>query len=121
MSTRVDLVKAYMAAYAAGDHDAVGALLTDDVVWIVYGHARFEGRAAFLEEMARGELAGPPTINCDRYIDDGDMVCATGTVQAPLADGAFLHLAFSDIFTFRGDLISQLEAYLASHSARPAD
>lgn len=120
MSNRTDVVRAYMTAYAAGDHDGVAALLADDVVWIVFGHGRFEGREAFLEEMRSGEAPGLPTIRVDRYIEQGDLVCATGEVSALLPDGAALHLGFSDVFTFRGDLISQLDAYLVSQAAPTA-
>lgn len=112
MTANADIVRAYMTAYAAGDRDAVGVLLTDDVVWVVYGHAQFDGRKAFLDEMRRGEAAGLPTISVDRLVEDGDLVCATGHVRAPLTNGGELHLAFSDLFTFRDDRIARLEAYL---------
>lgn len=101
-----------MAAYAAGDREAVAQLVTDDVVWIVYGHGQFDGREAFLDEMRRGEVAGLPTISVDRCVEQGELVCAFGHVHAPLPDGGELHLAFSDLFTIRDGQIARLEAYL---------
>lgn len=110
--TKADRVRAYMDAYAAGNVEAVGDLLTDDVTWIVYGHGRFDGRDAFLAEMRRGMAIGLPTITTDRYVEQGDAVCVTGRVHAQLPNGAGMHLAFSDVFVFRGDRIELLEAYL---------
>lgn len=112
MSANSDAVRAYMTAYAAGDHAGVDGLLADDVVWIVHGHARFDGREAYLAEMRRGEAAGLPQITADRYVEQGDLVCATGTVRAPLPDGTQVDLVFSDVFTFRDRRIAVVESYV---------
>lgn len=112
MSTNTDAVRAYMRAYAAGDHDYVDTLLADDVTWIVHGFGRFDGRAAYIAEMKRGEAAGLPLIVADRFVEEGDVVCVTGRVQAPMPDGSQVDLVFSDVFTFRDGLMAVVESYV---------
>ena len=112
MSANTAVVRTYMTAYANGDHAGVETLLTDDVTWIVHGFARFDGRAAYLAEMRRGEAAGLPSIVADRYVEQGDLVCVTGHVRAPLPDGSYADLVFSDVFTFRDGLIAAVESYV---------
>lgn len=112
MTATVDAVRTYMTAYAAGDADVVGSLLADDVTWIVHGLGRFDGRAAYLAEMRRGEAAGLPQIVTDRFVAQGDVVCVTGRVRAPLSDGRHADLVFADLFTFRDGLIAVVEGYV---------
>lgn len=101
-----------MATYGAGDHAGVDALLTDDVVWTVHGHATFAGRAAYVDEMRRGEAAGLPQVTADRFVEEGDLVCVTGTVRAPLPDGSQVDLVFSDVFAFRDGRIAAVDSYV---------
>ncbi len=112
MSSNIDAVRAYMSSYAAGDHEGVDALLADDVTWIVHGFGRFDGRSAYVAEMKRGEAAGQPLIVADRFVEQGDIVCVTGRVQAPMADGSHVDLVFSDVFTFRDGLMAVVESYV---------
>ena len=112
MGLNTETVRTYMRAYAAGDHAGVDELLADDVVWTVHGHATFRGRAAYVEEMRRGETAGLPHITTDRYVEQDDLVCVTGTVRAPLPDGSWVDLVFSDVFAFDGGRISAVDAYV---------
>lgn len=120
-----DVVERYLAAYAAGDHDAVGACLTDDVVWEIPGHRRLQGREAFLDEMRAGEAAGLPDIRGDRFVAEGDTVVVQGRVRAPRPDGGHLHAVFADVFTLRAGRISALVSYVVPvsdadvHAAEP--
>ena len=98
--------------YASGDHDAIAACLTDDVVWVIHGHARVEGKAAYLVEVDR---TGPDVrleVTADRCLRDGDDVVVLGRVEATSPEGQVVRLAFADVVHTRAGLIRQLDSYV---------
>ena len=111
MNEQLDCARRYMTAYAAGDQQAVADCLTDDVVWEVYGHGRFEGKAAYLAEMAQSGAGGSwPDVVADRYVSDGDTVVVLGRVRVP--GGEAVNLVFATVFTCRGDRARLVESYV---------
>jgi predicted ester cyclase len=122
--SNIDAVKAQWAAWRAGDWDAVAASLTDDFV--------FSGpvpqplnKAAFIG-LSQAILAAFPDwdFHLHDFREEGDAVYATdaitGTHTGTLAvipgvppvaaTGKSIKLTESQqIFTFRGNLVSQLE------------
>ena len=40
MSSRKQAVDAYFDGFRASDHEAILALLSEDVVWVIHGHGR---------------------------------------------------------------------------------
>lgn len=111
MSAQVDVARSYMEAYGRGDVQGVAACLTEDVVWDVHGHAHLEGKAAYLAEMEQN-VANPPDVIAERYLEDGDVVVVLGRVRAPLPGGAEFRAVFSDVFTFRDGLAARVESYV---------
>ena len=106
------VARRYFDVYASGDHDAIAACLTDDVVWVIHGHTRVEGKAAYLVEVDR---TGPDVrleVTADRYLRDGDDVVVLGRVAATPSDGEVVRLAFADVVHTRAGLIRQLDSYV---------
>ena len=112
MSNHKRVVEAYFDGFRQGDHAAILALLTDDVVWDLPGFARREGKAEFDQEIENEAFTGRPTLALDRLLDEGDAVVAIGTGAASLKSGETHRFAYCDVFTFSGDLISRVESYL---------
>jgi ketosteroid isomerase-like protein len=106
------VARRYMEVYASGDHEAISACLTDDVVWQIHGHTRVQGKAAYLAEVDR---SGPDVrleVTADRYLRDGDDVVVLGRVRATQPDGQVVDLAFADVVHTRDGRIRQLDAYV---------
>ena len=54
---------------------------------------------------------GQPTINLERLIQEDDCVVVTANVTATKKGGEKISFAFSEVFTFAGDLVSRLDTY----------
>lgn len=114
MSRNSDVVDAYMAAYSRWDHEAILALLADDVTWNVPGAFELHGKLEFDAEIeGDGTAVGPPTILVTRTHEAGDVVVSEGYVRVLVTDGAAVELAFCDVFDLRDGLITKLTSYLA--------
>ncbi|HEU4841543.1 MAG TPA: nuclear transport factor 2 family protein [Ilumatobacteraceae bacterium] len=111
-TTRTAAVARYVDGFRRGDHAAILACLTADVVWDLPGHAHLEGKAAFDGEIENAEFTGRPELHVDRLLESSDAVVAIGDGAAQLATGGRLHFAFCDVFTFRGELIARVESYV---------
>ena len=112
-SPNKQLVQRYMDLYQRADKSLVLDLLTDDVEWIIAGHARRFGKAEFAAEMDAPDADGPPRITIERLIAQGDAVVAEGAVSQPIKSGGTLELIFCDVFDFRAGRISRLSSYFA--------
>ena len=60
MSSRKRAVDAYFDGFRASDHEAILALLSEDVVWVIHGHGRTEGKQAFDREIENDAFRGQP-------------------------------------------------------------
>jgi ketosteroid isomerase-like protein len=112
MSRNKETVHRYMDAFARLDHERVLSCLTDDVEWIIPGHAHLEGKAAFDREIENPAFEGRPEIVVTRVIEEGDVVVAEGTVLAHRRGGEPLSLVFCDVFVMRDAKIRRLISYL---------
>lgn len=111
-SGRQDVVRRYFDGFRSSDHEAILALLTDDVIWDLPGFRHLQGKDAFDGEIENEAFSGSPTLIIDRLIEGEDAVVALGTGQGTFVDGRVHRFAFNDVFTFAGDKISRVESYL---------
>lgn len=114
MSVQKATVQRYMDGFRAGDREAVGATLTDDVKWRIHGFRSLEGKSAFLEEMGNAAFVGLPKLIEDRVVEEGDVVALMGSGEAELAAGGSFRFRFSDVFVFRDELIAEVESYVVA-------
>ena len=101
-----------MDAFRRSDHEQVLACLTDDVEWEIPGAFLARGREAFDRHIEDDAFVGNPAITVTRMTEEGDVVVAEGSVRTQRKDGAFLNLAFCDVFEMRGGKIRRLVSYL---------
>lgn len=101
-----------MDGFRASDHEAVLSTLTDDVVWVIRGARATRGKAEFDSEIENPDFEGSPTLTVDRVIEAGDDVAITGTGIGRHRQAGEFQFGFNDIFTFRGDLIAQVDSYV---------
>ncbi|EME20474.1 nuclear transport factor 2 family protein [Rhodococcus triatomae] len=104
-------VLAYVEGFRTGDHDAILALLTDDVTWEMPGDFSITGKEAFDEEIENDAFTGTPTLTVIRMVEEGDIVVLLGTVEARFTDGGVLNGIFSDHFHFRDGKMCRIESY----------
>jgi uncharacterized protein len=112
MSPRKQLVETYFEGFRRSDHDAILACLTDDVIWDLPGFKHLEGKDAFDGEIENEAFEGSPSLDLDRLIEEKDTVVALGSGRGRTKGGEVFRFAFSDVFTFNGDLICRVESYL---------
>ena len=112
MSPRKHLVETYFEGFRRSNHDTILACLTDDVVWDLPGFKHLEGKDAFDGEIENDAFKGSPSLDLDRLIEERDTVVALGSGRGRRKDGEAFRFSFSDVFTFRGDLICRVESYL---------
>jgi ketosteroid isomerase-like protein len=101
-----------MDGFRRSDHDAILACLSEDVVWIIHGLRTTHGRAEFDDEIENPAFEGSPELTVDRTIDAGNVVVVTGTGRGRHRDRGRFRFAYSDLFTFRDDLIAQVDSYV---------
>jgi ketosteroid isomerase-like protein len=109
---RLTTLDRYMDGFRHSDHAGILACLTDDVVWDVHGVRTTHGKAEFDDEIENPVFEGSPELTVDRTLESGDVVITTGTGAGHLRGGADFRFVFSDLFTFRGDLIARVESYV---------
>jgi uncharacterized protein len=113
------VVETYFDGFRRSDHGAILACLTDDVVWDLPGFKHLEGKEAFDGEIENDAFEGSPSLQLDRLIEEGDTIVALGSGCARRRDGEEFRFAFSDVFTFRRELICRVESYLVPLSDSP--
>src|SRR5687768_2952630 len=122
MSDKKTRVETYFEGFSRSDHSIILALLSDDVRWDMPGFKHLSGKAAFDAEIENPDFSGSPVLTIDRLIEEGDTVVAIGEVIANPKAGQPIRLAYCDVFTFTGELISRVESYLVTlNEGRSAD
>jgi uncharacterized protein len=112
VSSRKRTVDAYFDGFRASDHEAILALLSDEVVWVIHGHGRTEGQEAFDREIENDAFEGSPKLTVERLIEEGDTVVAPHLGEGRLRGGDVFRFAGVTVFGFDGELISRVESYI---------
>jgi len=112
MSPNKQTVQKYMNAFNRSDHAEILSCLTEDVEWLCPGTFHLTGKEAFDKEIENPAFVGRPKIVVTRMLEENNVVCAEGTVQATKKEGATLNLVFCDLFAMRDAKIKQLTSYL---------
>ena len=112
MTTREQIVHRYMDGFRRSDHDAILACLTDDVVWRIHGLRTTHGKAEFDDEIENPAFEGSPQLTVERTIEADDVVVVTGTGAGHHSEAGSFRFAYNDLFTFRDDLIAQVDSYV---------
>ena len=108
-----DTVHRYLAGFRRSDHEAILACLTNDVVWHIHGLRTTHGKAEFDGEIENPAFEGSPRGTHRRQnVDAGDVVVVTGTGRGHHRENGPFRFVYSDLFTFREDLIAQVDSYV---------
>lgn len=111
MSAHKAVIDRYIEGFRRTDHARILSCLTDDIVWELHGHKTVRGSAAFDAEIETDFFEDKPVIEIDRMIEEGDAVAITGRGSVKKKGGELARFVFSEVFHFRGDLVSRLETY----------
>lgn len=87
-------------------------LCKEDVTWTMVGHPATEGKAAIrkmLGEMPEMAMTFSPVT----ILADGDRAVAYGNGTMQPKDGPLENYSFCDIYRFEGDLIAEMNSYMA--------
>ncbi|GAA2085155.1 nuclear transport factor 2 family protein [Aeromicrobium tamlense] len=109
---RLEVLDRYMQGFRRSDHELVLSCLTDDVVWHVHGVRTTRGKAEFDTEIENPDFEGSPELTVDRAFEAGDVFILTGTGVGHHKQAGRFAFVYSDLFTFRGDLIAEVESYV---------
>jgi ketosteroid isomerase-like protein len=111
MSRHKAIVEEYIEGFRHTDHARILSCLTDDIVWVLHGYKTLHGKDAFDAQIENQAFEGSPTLILERLIEEGDCVAVTGRGNVAKKGGEKMKFAFSEVFTFTGDLVSRLETY----------
>jgi ketosteroid isomerase-like protein len=114
------IVRRLFDALPAGDRDALGRLLTDDVRWRFPGSVTrrgvprvVHGRAAAVELVAQSWRPGETSSwTLHRVIAEGDLVAVDATRTKRWDDGAVLEIAYGFFVRVAGDAVADLVEHL---------
>ena len=109
---RLRLLETYVDGFRAGDHAAVLACLTDDVIWDIVGHATAAGADEFETLIDGPEGASLPRLTLDSTVVEDHVVAAFGAGEFEDADGETFRFRYADSFTFRDGLISAVVSFV---------
>ena len=112
MTSQRAVVDTYMDGFRRSDHEAVLGCLTDDVVWHIHGLRTTTGKAEFEDEIENPAFEGSPELTVDRTIEADGVIVAIGTGVGHHREAGRFDFAFNDVFTFRGELIAQIDSYV---------
>lgn len=112
VSDRVQTVHRYMEGFRRSDHAAILACLADDVVWRIPGVRTTHGKDEFDSEIENPAFEGRPELTVERTIEAADVVVVTGTGRGRHREAGPFAFAYNDLFTFRGDLIAEVDSYI---------
>ena len=112
MSQRSELVHRYLEGFRRSDHAMVLGCLADDIVWRIHGLRTTSGKAEFDTEIENPAFEGSPELTVDRTIEAADVVVVTGTGAGRHREAGPFRFAYNDLFTFRGDLIAEIDSYV---------
>ena len=86
MSSRKQAVGAYFDGFRASDHEAILALLSEDVIWVIHGHGRREGKQAFDREIENDAFVGSPKLTVERLKEKPSSLRASSPTSSPSRD-----------------------------------
>src|SRR5712691_163874 len=105
MTQNKETIDRYMDGFRRSDHKLIPSCLTDDVEWEIPGAFQVRGKEAFDKHIEDDVFVGSPAITVARVTEEDDVVVAEGFVRTQRKDGAFLSLAFCDVFEMSGGKI----------------
>jgi ketosteroid isomerase-like protein len=111
LTSHKEVVEAYIEGFRRGEHQAILACLTEDIVWVVHGYRTLQGKEAFDGEIENDAAVGSPILQLDRLIEEGDTVVAVGHGQMTLKESGRVAFVFTEVFSFSGERISRLETF----------
>jgi len=112
-SERKRVVEAYFDGFRRGDHEAVLARLTDDVVWEIVGHRRLRGKAEFDSEIESDQFEGHPDLTVASLVEEGNRLVALGRGRGRLRAGGEFRFAFCTAFELTtADAIASVTSYI---------
>jgi ketosteroid isomerase-like protein len=112
-SMRKRIVEAYFDGFRGGDHAAILACLTDDVVWHIVGFKTLRGKAEFDSEIENDRFEGHPELTVDRLVEEGHSLVALGSGLGRMREGGELRFAFCTAFELTdADAIAQVTSYI---------
>jgi uncharacterized protein len=112
MSTRTATAHRYMDGFRSSDHPMILDCLTDDVLWVIHGARTTKGKDEFDLEIENPAFEGSPELVVERTLEAEDAVIVTGAGVGFHREAGPFRFAFTDIFTFRGELIAQVDSYV---------
>jgi uncharacterized protein len=107
------VVEKVNAAFAAGDVEGFLAHCAEDVVFLMMGHRRVEGKAAIREWMANG-ASEPPKFSVQSVITSENRAVCYGDMTMPEEDGTGSY-EYCDVYQIENGKVKELRAYIVKN------
>jgi len=118
------VVKAFLAAFSAGDIDGLLGLMTEGATWWVSGSV--EGMSGTYEKRPLGELlksvkpfykTGVLPITPSGMIAEGDQVAVEAESYAELTNGRVYNSRYHFLFRIENGKVASVKEYMDTHHA----
>ncbi len=96
-SPKKEFLKDFNIAFAEGNLSFISENITDDVIWVMVGDKRIEGKDAFMNELEQMKDSKVTELTVDKIITHGKEGSANGEIV--MSDGNTY--AFSDVYEFK--------------------
>ena len=109
-SPRKQFIQEFNIAFAKGDAEFIIDHVSDDIVWILHGDKKIEGKQEFSKEIHQMKEHVADKLTMKKVITHGRDASASGTIEVHGKSHEFC-----DVYTFKGasgTIIKHMESYV---------
>jgi ketosteroid isomerase-like protein len=112
MSQNKKTVETYLDGFRKNDHAQILSCLTDDIEWTVFGAFHLTGKQAYDDAIEAPGFSGPPRLEVERMVEEGDVVMAELTGAATRDNGDVMRMSMAEVFVMRDGKIAERRAWV---------
>ena len=105
-SPKMEFLKEFNIAFAEGNIEFITENVTDDIVWIIIGDKKVEGKEKFSEELEKMKSEKVEELIIDQILSHGAEGATNGIMK--MQNGK--KYAFSDFYKFKGAKGTQIKS-----------
>lgn len=105
-----EIIEKSNAAFEKNDPEVFLGYCSEDIKWTMAGDEPRQGKTSIREWMKEMEGMGPPKLNTNAIISEGDNAACYGDMTLKEKDEENFY-SFCDIYRFSGDQIVELRSF----------
>lgn len=109
-SPKKKFIKDFNIAFAKGDREFILDHVSDDIIWLIHGDKKIEGKEDFIKEIRQMQNETADELTLKSIITHGKEASANGEIK--MNGNSYM---FSDVYVFKsasGKIIKTMESYV---------